>query len=93
MLRYIPSTVAALLAPAPESTPTFNAGFVHTALVYIAGAVIMALGIIIMVKYGKRGEVGQATNSALVIAIGAIFVVGSSMVLVFAQLIANATAN
>lgn len=90
MLRYIPPTVAALFAPAPE-TPTFNAGALHTALVYVAAAVIGALGILIMAKYGKRGEVGEATNSMLVIGIGSFLVVGATTMLVFGQLIANAT--
>lgn len=90
MLRYIPLTVAERLAP---ETPTFNSGALHTALVYIAAAVIGALGVVIMVKYGKRGEVGEATNSLFVIAIGATLVVGATTMLVFGQLIANATLN
>lgn len=88
MLRYIPQAVAGLAAP---ETPAFNAGALHTALVYIAAAVIGALGVVIMVKYGKRGEVGEATNSMLVIGIGSFLVVGATTMLVFGQLIANAT--
>lgn len=91
MLRYIPLAVAEQLA-APE-TPKFNAGALHTALVYVAAAVIGALGVVIMVKYGKRGEVGEATNSLFVIAIGAFLVVGATTMLVFGQLIADATLN
>lgn len=86
------AAVALLAAPAPATpTPTFNAGVVHTALVYIAASVIGALGIYIMVKYSKRGEVGEATNSMLVIGMGAFLVVGAATVLVFGQLISNAT--
>lgn len=89
MLRYIPLAVAGQLA-APE-TPQFNSGAFQTGLVYVAASVIGALGVMIMVKYGKRGEVGEATNSMLVIGIGAFLVVGASTMLVFGQLIANAT--
>lgn len=89
MLRNIPLAVAEHLA-APE-TPKFNSGAFQTGLIYVAAAVIGALGVMIMVKYGKRGEVGEATNSLFVIGIGAFLVVGASTMLVFGQLIAAAT--
>jgi hypothetical protein len=82
------STGGALLAAA---TPTFNAGAFHTAIVYIAAAVIAAIGIVILAKYAKRGEVGEATNSLFVVLIGSFLVVGASTMLVFGQLIADAT--
>ncbi len=89
MLRYIPMAVAEHIA-APE-TPKFNSGALQTGIVYVASAVIMALGVLIMVKYGKRGEVGEATNSLFVIVIGSTLVVGATTMLVFGQLIADAT--
>jgi hypothetical protein len=78
---------AAILAAGPTPTPgtvvpsTFNSDGFRQGILWLAVSACMALGVWVIVKHGRSGDVGQTTNSLLVTGIGGVLIVAPLTIL------------
>jgi hypothetical protein len=85
------AAVLAAASPAPGDVvpSSFNGDGFRQGLLWFAVAVFMGLGIFILVKHGRSGNVGQATNSLAVSIIGGILIGAPVLILTIASGAAN----